>query len=175
MLLPFVKRCEIADSIANSLFDHKSISLSFLRDKLCNKLFINRTILTNPRTDDVVLAAFADTYLAHADPIQPDQENQFVFEDDPQRQLVRQRVAVGTLIRLLKEFNDLTERKMSDKLNQHLDYLLAGKSTEITAQRDLIWSIDRFCSLKLTCDHDFFLEALASNIKGSVISFQSWV
>ncbi len=123
----------------------------------------------------MVLAAFANTYLAHADPIQPNQENQFVFEDDPQRQLVRQRVAVGTLIRLIKEFNDLTERKMFDKLNQHLDYLLAGKSTEISAQRDQIWNIDRFCSLKLTCDHDFFLEALATNIKGSVISFQSWV
>jgi hypothetical protein len=175
MLLPFVKSCEIADSITNSLFDHKSVSLSFLCDKICNKLFINRTILTNPRTDDVVLAAFADTYLAHADRIQPDQENQFVFEGDPQRQLERQRVAVGTLIRLLKEFNELTERKISDRMNQHLDFLLAGKSTEISAQRDLIWSIDRFCSLKLTCDHDFFFEALASNIKGGVISFQSWV
>jgi exonuclease III len=175
MLLPFVKSCEIADSITNSLFDHKSVSLSFLRDKICNKLFINRTILTNPRTDDVVLAAFADTYLAHADRVQPDQENQFVFEGDPQRQLERQRVVVGTLIRLIKEFNELTERKMSDVMNQHLDFLLAAKSTEISAQRDLIWSIDRFCSLKLTCDHDFFFEALASNIKGSVISFQSWV
>jgi hypothetical protein len=55
---------------------------------------------------------------------------------------------------------------MTDKSNQHLDYLLAGKSTEIAAQRDQIWSIGRFCSLKLSCDHDFFLEALASNIKG---------
>ncbi len=82
---------------------------------------------------------------------------------------------VGTLIRLIKEFNELTERKMSDRSNQHLDFLLAAKSTEISAQRDLVWSIDQFCSLKLTCDHDFFFEALASNIKGSVISFQSWV
>jgi hypothetical protein len=123
----------------------------------------------------VVLAAFADTYLAHADPIQPNLVNQFVFEGDPQRQLERQRLAVGTLIRLLKEFNDLTERKMSDKKNPHLDFLLAGKNTEITAQRELLWSIDRFCSLKLTCENDFFFEALASNIKGSVISFQTWV
>jgi exonuclease III len=174
-LLSFVKSCEIAYCITNSLFDHKSISLSFLRDKTCNKLFINRTILTNPRTDDVVLAAFADTYLAHADPSQPNLVNQFVFEGDPQRQLKRQRLAVGTFIRLLKEFNDLTERKMCNKENPHLDFLLAGKNTEITAQRELLWSIDRFCSLKLTCENDFFFEALASNIKSSVISFQTWV
>ncbi len=95
---------------------------------LHNKLFINRTILTNPRTDDVVLAAFADTYLAHADPTQPNLANQFVFEGDPQRQLERQRLAVGTFIRLLKEFNDLTERKMCNKENPHLDFLLAGKN-----------------------------------------------
>jgi hypothetical protein len=29
--------------------------------------------------------------------------------------------------------------------------------------------------LTLTWNHDYFLEALASNIKGSVISFQTWV
>jgi hypothetical protein len=47
------------------------VYLDFTREKTFKKLFINRTILSNPRTDDVVLAAFADTYLAHADPGQP--------------------------------------------------------------------------------------------------------
>jgi hypothetical protein len=42
-------------------------------------------------------------------------------------------------------------------------------------QRDLIWSIEKFSGLSLTCPDDFFLEALSSNIKGSVISFQTWV
>ncbi len=94
---------------------------------------------------------------------------------DQQRELERQRVAVGTLINLLKEYNDIVERKVVDKSNQHLEFLLAGKNTEIIAQRDLIWDIDRYSSLSLTCDPDYFLEALASNIKGSVISFQTWV
>ncbi len=176
-LLSFAKCCSISDSVSNSLFDHKSVFLDFTRDKTCKKLFINRTILSNPRTDDVVLAAFVDTYLAHADPNQPNLGDiaQHVFGVEQQRELARQRVAVGTLINLLKEYNDIVERKVVDKYNQHLEFLLAGKNTEIIAQRDLIWDIDRYSSLALTCDHDYFLEVLASNIKGSVISFQTWV
>ncbi len=60
----------------------------------------------------MVLAVFADTYLAHADPNQPNLGDiaQYVFGVDQQRELARQRVAVGTLINLLKEYNDIVER-----------------------------------------------------------------
>jgi exonuclease III len=61
-ILNHVKKCSISDSPSIMLFDHKSISLDFTKDKVFSKLYINRTILSNPRTDDVVLAAFADTY-----------------------------------------------------------------------------------------------------------------
>jgi hypothetical protein len=37
-----------------------------LQEKIPSKIIIVSTILANPRTDDVVLAAFADTYLTHA-------------------------------------------------------------------------------------------------------------
>ncbi len=39
---------------------------------MSSKLSINRTILSNPRVEDVVLAAYADTYLAHVDMAQPE-------------------------------------------------------------------------------------------------------
>ncbi len=42
-------------------------------------------------------------------------------------------------------------------------------------QRELIWSVERFSELNLSCEHDSFFEALASNIKGAIISFQTWV
>ncbi len=41
-------------------------------------------------------------------------------------------------------------------------------------KKTLVWDIDRYTSLKLTCSNEFFFEALASNIKGSVISFQTF-
>jgi hypothetical protein len=34
--------------------------------------------------------------------------------------------------------------------------------------------VQRYQNLKLTCNAAFFLEALVSNIKGAVISFQCW-
>jgi hypothetical protein len=41
-------------------------------------------------------------------------------------------------------------------------------------KKTLVWDIDRFTNLTLTCSDEFFFEALASNIKGSVISFQTF-
>jgi hypothetical protein len=176
-LLPHVKKCSIAESISTDHFDHKTILLNFSQEKTFNKLFINRTILSNPRIDDVVLSAYADTYLAHASLDQPNLGGleQHVFGVNPALELDRQKNTVGTFIKLLKEYNSIEERRSLDKNNRLLALLSAEKLTEISMQRDLIWDTNRFSSLRLTCDSDFFLEALLSNIKGSVISFQSWV
>jgi S-adenosylmethionine hydrolase len=80
---------------------------------------------------------------------------------------------VGTFIRLTKELNDLTEKARNDSENNLIKLLIAEKETEIELQRDLIWGVDRFSNIVLNCEHDYILEALASNIKGAVISFQS--
>ncbi len=174
----FVKKCTISDSVSLAAFDHKAILLDFTQDKIVSKLYINRTILSNPRTDDVVLAAVADTYLSHTRETQDTNillDAEHVFGPTPQGELERQRIAVGTYIHLLKEHNDLLERKVTEKDNNLIDLLLAEKNTEIIMQRDLIWDVNRFSKLALTCDDDYFLEALASNVKGCVISFQTWV
>jgi hypothetical protein len=68
----------------------------------------------------------------------------------------------------------MSEREVLEPENNLIPLLLAGILAEINLQSDLIWNIDKYCSLKLTCSDDFFLEALASNIKGCVISFQTW-
>ncbi len=52
--------------------------------------------------------------------------------------------------------------------------LKAGINTEIDLKKTQVWDIDRYTNLKLTCSNEFFFEALASNIKGSVISFQTF-
>jgi hypothetical protein len=55
-----------------------------------------------------------------------------------------------------------------------LDLQLAAKQAEISELRELLWDCDTYSSLSLTCDDDVFLEVLLSNIKGHVISFQTW-
>jgi hypothetical protein len=69
-LLSSCRSCNISPWLSTSLFDHKSVNMDFSKEKIKPKLFINRTIISNPRTEDVVLAAYADTYLARADPAQ---------------------------------------------------------------------------------------------------------
>jgi hypothetical protein len=176
-ILNHVKKCKISDSLSISLFDHKSIYLDFTKDKVLSKLYINRTILSNPRTDDVVLAAFADTYLSHAiaDQAVLGHLGQHVHGLDPVRALDDQKLVVGNFIKLLKEYNNLCERPVQDKNNRLIDLLIAEKNTEILAQKDRMWDVDRYNALNLSCEDDVFLEALVSNIKGQVVSFQSWV
>jgi hypothetical protein len=100
---------------------------------------------------------------------------QYVFHQAPLDGIDAQKVVVGTFIRLLKDFNALTERLRKNPSNNLLILLAAEKETEISMQRELIWSVERFSELNLSCEHDSFFEALASNIKGAVISFQTWV
>jgi exonuclease III len=77
-LLTDARNCWIPNNLSCNSFDHKPVFLDFTRNKVKTKPYINRTITNNPRTDDVVLAAYADTYLAHADPIQPAEMNPYV-------------------------------------------------------------------------------------------------
>jgi hypothetical protein len=123
----------------------------------------------------VVLAAFADTYLAHADPVQQPGNEHHVFRAVPLDILTPQKVIIGRFMQLIREYNDLSEQLARGNDNQLMRLLIAEKETEITIQRELIWDIDRFTNLSLTCNADFFLESLISNIKGAVISFQAWV
>jgi hypothetical protein len=125
----------------------------------------------------MVLAAFADTYLAHAAASQDraGDQDQHVFGLNPERELERQKTVVGNFIKLLKDLNDLEEKRALDGNNGLLDLLIAEKLTEITLQRESIWPIERYSAISLNCESDYFLEALLSNIKGCVISFQSWV
>jgi exonuclease III len=166
-ILPFVHRCEISSSISTALFDHKSVLLDFTKNKTSSKLFINRTILNNPRTDDVVLAAVADTYLSHAAAVQPQGvlEEVHVFHHGARDPLASQKTEVGNFIKLCKDYIALVERRTTDKNSNLLSLLIAEKDTEINLQRDKIWDVERFSRLKLNCSDDFFFEALASNIK----------
>ncbi len=174
-LITILRKCDIAQCLSSNAFDHKSIYLDFTSDKINSKPYINRTITDNLRTSDVVLAAFADTYLAHADPVQPAVDELHVFRAADVDLLTPQKVIVGRLTQLLREYNDLIERSFLEGQSQLLGLQIAEKETEINLQKELIWDPLTFQNLILTCNADYFLEALLSNIKGAVISFQTWV
>jgi hypothetical protein len=116
-----------------------------------------------------VLASFADTYLAHADPSQA-LADEHVHHLNPEHPLQQQKGIVGDLLRLVREFNDL--REILEPNNNLIPLLKAGAARDIALKRSLIRDVDFFSNLTQTCTDDYFFEALTSNTKGSVISFQ---
>jgi len=106
--------------------DHKAVLIDFNREKTIPKPYINRTILSDPRTYDFVLAAVADTYLAQlgarAEAAAADQEalrNPNVYHDQarPRDYINSQKAAVGSFLTKLKENNDIFERHVLDREN----------------------------------------------------------
>jgi exonuclease III len=168
------RSCSISLWISISLFDHKSVFLDFTADKTKSKLFNNRSIISNPMREDIVLGAFSDTYLTHADPAF-DPQDPLVHHLNPGRVLEQQKGVVGRFIQLTREYNHLLEREVIETGNNLIPLLKAGIIRELELQRENIWDVERYFNLKLSCSDDFFLEALVSNIKGCVISFQTFI
>jgi exonuclease III len=178
-LLCVLAKCCISPSLSNSLFDHKHVTLDFRSEKIVTKMYINRTIINHPRTGDVVAAAVADTYLAHARDDQPRLQHalpqRYVFRAEEGTPLQNQKVIVGNLLRTINEYNDLCMELEVSGYNHVTELRIAGLNTVIKELREQLWDDATFSQLELSCEHDSFLEVLLSNVKGSVISFQTWV
>ncbi len=164
-------------NLGTLLFDHKAVFIDFKTDKKKSKMFINRTIINNPRTADVVAAAAADTYLAHATPGQPDPrgEPQYVFHIAGEDLIEGQKAIVGQLLAAINNHNNKKQKIETEGTNNLLELELATLNMEIRDLREHLWDPETYGKLSLTCDDDVFLEVLMGNIKGSVVSFQSWV
>jgi hypothetical protein len=66
MLLRICNKCTISPSLNTSLFDHKSITLTFNVSNKPKQHYINPIIFKHPRFEAVVTAAVLETYLQHA-------------------------------------------------------------------------------------------------------------
>jgi exonuclease III len=66
-LIPQVRSCSIMKTQQVKVLDHKPVILTFIRDKIKSKPTISKTVLSMPRTDDIVLASVLDAYLIHVD------------------------------------------------------------------------------------------------------------
>jgi hypothetical protein len=178
-LLCCLAKCCISPSLCNSLFDHKHVTLDFRSEKVVTKMYINRTIINHPRTGDVVAAAVADTYLAHAREEQPLLQRglpqRFVFRAEEGTPMQSQKVIVGNLLRAINEYNDLCMELEISGNNNVLELQIAGLNNVIRELCEQLCDDAVLSLLELTCENDTFLEVLLSNVKGSVISFQTWV
>jgi hypothetical protein len=152
--------------LGTSLFDHKAITLSLNSDKTKSKVYINPSVFSYPRTDDIVWAAVVDTYLNHAVPDQemPVERGVHVHHARHEDRIGAEKLKVGNLFRLIAEYNALHEQKILDGNNARLDLELAAKNTEVRIHRDSMWDIDVLTRLALNATDEFFLEGLLSKV-----------
>jgi hypothetical protein len=111
-LISILGKCNIGACVGTELFDHRPVFLNFKNEKTNSKMDINRTIISNPRTADIVAAAAADTYLHHAQPDQPHSASlqQHVFHQEEVDFIQAQKVMVGALLLAIHNFNNIKSR-----------------------------------------------------------------
>ncbi len=110
-----MKECKIIPHLGCNLLDHKAVTLTLNVEKVRSKIFINPSVFSYPRADDVVWAAVADCYLNHAVPGQllPG-DGGLVHHAMRRDRIGEEKIKVGNLLRLIKEYNILHEMKMRD-------------------------------------------------------------
>ena len=144
-----LQNCTINANKHIDLFDHKSVSITLYGSKPNIIKNINRTIITHPRFEDVVWAAVADTYLAHAE------------ADPAQIVLQEEKDLLGRLHLKLRSVNALEEREVLENISLTDD--INDILTEILIIRTRMANLDVLESLTLTMDHDIFLEVLLTH------------
>jgi len=172
-----VNKCHISAHLSTKVLDHKPVILDFTRNKTKPRPFINRTILANPMTDDIVLATFMDTYLTYI--FENDPDNQVIFDEVHHavgvNPIQNEREKVGRLLDLIRRQNNGLEALQLNPLDNLLSLQVAAIKAEIRELKETLWSRDTILRLKLNVNPDTFLEVLMGNVKGNVISFQHWV
>jgi exonuclease III len=161
-LLGICNSCNISPSLNISLFDHKSVTLSFLSKKRLSNHFINPSIFNHPRFSAVVATSAAETYLLHARAEQADVD------------VAEGLLHIGRLIEKIIQCNEL-EFNMNfepdpERYKQELDLC----SSELDLLVNTLPDPERLNEIELTCTPDTFLEILMGNIRNSLISFQVW-
>jgi len=174
-LIGKIKECRILPHLSSKLMDHKAVTLSLNIEKTKSRIYINPSSFSFPRTDDIVWAAVADCYLNHA---VPDQvlpgEGVHIHHARRRDRIGEEKIKVGSLFRLIQEYNNLFEIREREGTNDRLELEIAGKNTEIRIHRDSMWDITFLTSLELVPSDEYFLESLLSSVKGAIVSYQTW-
>jgi exonuclease III len=163
-LLNMVEDCSIKPGLLTKLFDHKSVMLSFFREnKNIVRHRINPSVLAHPRFEAVLACAVAETHLQHADPDQDGLDRPAGLRH------------IGEIVNKIREINELELESELNGLTPLAEMQLAGKKRELDELVELLLDPEQLHLMILTCENDTFFEVLISNIRNSLISFQTWI
>ena len=153
--------CSICPNLQNSLFDHKAITLSFIKKKSFNrKPCISNFILNDPLIEIVVKLSVIECYTHLA-------------ADPPfSQEILLQRV--GTAKHSLREIGDDSNILLPNTRTVLEINLRENRIAELKATIDEL-DIDGLQSLAIVIDDDLFLEYLINNIRNDIVSYQTFI
>ena len=163
-LINMVSSCDISTEISNSLFDHHYVTLAFLSKNFKKKQSINPSVLIHPRVNEVIACAAVDIHLQHADQ-----------DDNRDMDLAQGKLEVGICLDLLRQINEI-ELSISVDGETQLQIMEKGRlMRELDLAKGMLPTPEQLSTLILNCEDDTFFEILLGSIRGSLISFQSWL
>ncbi len=96
-----------------------------------------------------------------------------VFHQEQEDPILLQKVTVGNLLPSINQYNEVKMQIKTCGVNNLFYLRLAALSVEIEVLMKQLWDSTTYDNLLFNCKDDTFLKVLLSNIKGSVISFQT--
>jgi hypothetical protein len=145
----------ILHCLNSSVFDHKSVTLSFSKSVNNFSFFIKDNYIDKDEFSAGVHAAVVECYLIHSK-IGPD------LTLDIKNEFLRK---IGSVNRILGELNELKTREVTNGSNNFLTLQIEGKRGEIMAIFDELPSVELLDTLDLDPAPDIFLETLILCVK----------
>jgi exonuclease III len=145
----------IPHCLNSSVFDHKSVTLSFSKSNNNFSFFIKDNYIYTDEFSAGVHAAVVECYLIHS---RIDQDLTLEIKNEFLRK-------IGSVNRILGEVNDLKTREIIDGANNLLTLQIEGKKGEIMAILDELPPVELLDTLNLDPSPDIFLETLILCVK----------
>ncbi len=145
----------IPHCLNSSVFDHKSVTLSFSKSNNNFSFFIKDNYIYTDEFSAGVHAAVVECYLIHSrvgQDLTLEIKNEFLRK-------------IGSVNRILGELNDLKTREIIDGTNNLLTLQIEGKRGEIMAILDELPPVELLDTLDLDPAPDIFLETLILCVK----------
>ena len=159
-----VQSCEIEPHTQSKLFDHKAVTLSFVKEKkIIRAPRIFNNILNDPDIDIVVWAASAECYITHFNLNQLDPGDQDTAL-----------LMVGSVKNFLRSAGPAEKYYTSSELDLHT--INNRKEHILLARRTMSsYPIELFHNFSLSVDDDIFMDTLLNNIRNEVTAYQFFI
>ena len=164
-LLGKIENCNVAESLASTVFDHKAIHLSFvkkIKPNSKNKQILSK-FLNNTEMCNTINLAATECHLHHIT----------INNEFSQQHHNTALLALGRCSALLRTINNLRSKEIIEQNNNIITLELEGARTNLTIEMQTLPPRELLETQPKNCDDEFFFEALCNEIRNAALNQQS--